>query len=214
MGSINRGIPAHRLSHQQILGHTRTLCLALADAKIQGIHGLIRDKKFIKDQIFTLKHLVVILAMSLISEVACLRLVTVLLLIVLLGLSFYVLYDALVRCRAIESKLTHEISEMSLLTTDDSDTENEDWKIVTHKSCFWFDLNLLLKRTRDSFTLLLHFLWRKLKVEFRYISLMIYHSSNNVSCELGKPSNLFWPKIFGKQSILRISEMFENISYI
>ena len=41
-------------------------------------------------------------------------------------LSFYVLYDALVRCRAIESKLTLEISEMSLLTTDDSDTENED----------------------------------------------------------------------------------------
>ena len=126
MGSINRGIPAHRLSHQQILGHTRTLCLALAEAKIQCIHSLIRDKKFIKDQIFTLKHLVVILAMSLISEVACLRLVTVLLLIVLLALSFYVLYDALVRCRAIESKLTHELSEMSLLTQDDSDTENEE----------------------------------------------------------------------------------------
>ena len=126
MGSINRGIPAHRLSHQQILGHTRTLCLALADAKIQCIRGLIRDKKFIKDQIFTLKHLVVILAMSLISEVACLRLVTVVLLIVLLGLSFYILYDALTRCREIESKLTNELSEMSLLTTDGSDTENED----------------------------------------------------------------------------------------
>ena len=126
LGSINRAIPAHRLSHQQILGHTRTLCLALADAKIQCIRGLVRDKKFIKDLIFTLKHLVVILAMSLISEVACLRLVTVLLLIVLLGLSFYILYDALTRCREIESKLTHELSEMSLLTTDDSDTENED----------------------------------------------------------------------------------------
>ena len=64
--------------------------------------------------------------MSLISEVACLRLVTVLLLIVLLSLSFYILYDALTRCREVESKLTHELSEMSLLTTDDSDTENED----------------------------------------------------------------------------------------
>jgi len=132
MGSIPRAIPAHRLSHQQILGHTRTLCLALADAKIQCIRGLVRDKKFIKDQIFTLKHLVVILAMSLISEVACLRLITVLLLIVLLSLSFYILYDALTRCREVESKLTHELSEMSLLTTDDSDTENEDWKIILH----------------------------------------------------------------------------------
>ena len=145
MGSINRAIPAHRLSHQQILGHTRTLYLALADAKIQCIRGLIRDKKFIKDLIFTLKHLVVILAMSLISEVACLRLVTVLLLIVLLGLSFYILYDALIRCREIESKLTHEISEMSLLTTDDSDTENENWRIVYTQSCFWLDLNYFWK---------------------------------------------------------------------
>ena len=126
MGSLGGAIPAHRLSHQQILGHTRTLCLALADAKIQCIRGLIRDKKFIKDLIFTLKHLVIILAMSLVSEIACLRLVTVLLLIVLTGLSFYILYDALTRCREIESKLTHEISEMSLLTTDDSDTENEE----------------------------------------------------------------------------------------
>ena len=200
MGSINRAIPAHRLSHQQILGHTRTLCLALADAKIQCIRGLIRDKKFIKDLIFTLKHLVIILAMSLISEIACLRLITVILLIVLLGLSFYILYDALTRCREIESKLTHELSEMSLLTTDDSDTENEEWKIVLHTSCFWFDLKLLLKRTRDSCTLLLHFLWRKLKVESRHISQMIYHLSNTVSCESGKPSNLFWAKNSGSKA--------------
>ena len=126
MGSLGGAIPAHRLSHQQILGHTRTLCLALADAKIQCIRGLIRDKKFIKDLIFTLKHIVVILAMSLVTEIACLRLVTVLLLIVLIGLSFYVLYDAYRRCQEIESKLTREISEMSLLTSDNSVSETED----------------------------------------------------------------------------------------
>ena len=50
MGSLGGAIPAHRLSHQQILGHTRTLCLALADAKIQCIRGLIREKKYSKDQ--------------------------------------------------------------------------------------------------------------------------------------------------------------------
>ena len=149
MGSLGGAIPAHRLSHQQILGHTRTLCLALADAKIQCIRGLIRDKKFIKDLIFTLKHIVVILAMSLVTEIACLRLVTVLLLIVLIGLSFYVLYDALIRCREIESKLTHEISEMSLLTTDDSGSENEDWKIVSHtKLLLGFDQNYFWKATK------------------------------------------------------------------
>ena len=126
MGSIGGAIPAHRLSHQQILGHTRTLCLALADAKIQCIRGLIRDKKYSKDLIFTLKHLVVILAMTLVSELACLRLVSVLLLVVLIALSFYILFDALRRCQDIESKLTHEIAEMSLLTTDDSGSETED----------------------------------------------------------------------------------------
>merc|ERR1711888_478873 len=126
MGSIGAAIPAHRLSHQQILGHTRILCLALAESKIQGIRGLMREKKYSKDLIFTLKHLVVILAMTLVSELACLRLVSVLLLIILIALSFYILFDALRRCQDIESRLTHEIAEMSILTEDEDDSDRED----------------------------------------------------------------------------------------
>ena len=122
MGSI----PPHRLSHQQILGHTRVLCLALAETKIEGIRGILKEKKYSKDLIFVLKHLVVLLAMTLVSELACLRLVSVLLLLVLIALSFYILFDALQRCRDIESRLTHEIAEMSLLTEDDSGSETED----------------------------------------------------------------------------------------
>ena len=121
MGSI----PPHRLSHQQILGHTRVLCLALAETKIQGIRGILKEKKYSKDLIFILKHLVVLLAMTLVSELACLRVVSVLLLLVLIALSFYILFDALQRCQDIESRLTHEIAEMSLLT-EDSDSERED----------------------------------------------------------------------------------------
>ena len=125
MGSIHAPTPAHRLSHQQILGHTRVLCLALAETKIQGIRGILKEKKHSKDLIFVLKHLVVFLALTLVSELACLRLVSVLLLLVLIALSFYILFDALQRCRDIESRLTHEIAEMSLLT-EDSDSERED----------------------------------------------------------------------------------------
>ena len=125
MGSIGAAIPAHRLSHQQILGHTRILCLALAETKIQGIRGILKEKKFSKDLVFILKHLVVLLAMTLVSELACLRVVSVLLLLVLIALSFYILFDALKRCQDIESRLTHEIAEMSLLT-EDSDSERED----------------------------------------------------------------------------------------
>ena len=121
MGSI----PPHRLSHQQILGHTRVLCLALAEAKVQGIRGILKEKKYTRDLVFVLKHLAILLGMTLVSELACLRVVSVLLLLVLIALSFYILFDALQRCQAIEGRLTHELAEMSLLTEDD-DSDRED----------------------------------------------------------------------------------------
>ena len=120
MGSL----PAHRLSHSQILGHTRILCVALAEQKVQGIRSILREKKYTKDLVFVLKHLAFFLAMSLISEIACLRVVSVLLLLLLVALVFYVLFEALQRCKEIEGRLTHELSEMALLTESDSDHED------------------------------------------------------------------------------------------
>ena len=120
MGSL----PAHRLSHSQILGHTRTLCVALAEQKVQGIRSILREKKYTKDLVFVLKHLAFFLAMTLISEIACLRVVSVLLLLLLVALTFYVLFDALQRCKEIEGRLTQELSEMALLTESDSDHED------------------------------------------------------------------------------------------
>ena len=121
MGSI----PPHRLSHQQILGHTRVLCLALADAKVQGIRTILKEKKNTRDLVFVLKHLAILLGMALVSELACLRVVSILLLLVLIALSFYMLFEALQRCQEIEGRLTHELAEMSLLTEDD-DSDRED----------------------------------------------------------------------------------------
>ena len=121
MGSI----PPHRLSHQQILGHTRVLCLALAEAKVQGIRGILKEKKYTRDLVFVLKHLAILLGMALVSELACLRVVSILLLLVLIALSFYILFEALQRCQEIEGRLTHELAEMSLLTEDD-DSDRED----------------------------------------------------------------------------------------
>ena len=62
--------------------------------------------------------------MTLISEIACLRVVSVLLLLILVALTFYILFDALSRCKEIEGRLTQELSEMALLTEDDSDHED------------------------------------------------------------------------------------------
>ena len=121
MGSI----PPHRLSHLQILGHTRVLCLALAEAKVQGIRGILREKKYTRDLVFVLKHLAIFLGMTLVSELACLCVVSVLLLLLLVALTFYILFDALQRCQEIEGRLTHELAEMSLLTEDD-DSDRED----------------------------------------------------------------------------------------
>ena len=121
MGSI----PPNRLSHQQILGHTRVLCLALADAKVQGIRTILKEKKNTRDLVFVLKHLAILLGMALVSELACLRMVSILLLLVLIALSFYMLFEALQRCQEIEGRLTHELAEMSLLTEED-DSDRED----------------------------------------------------------------------------------------
>ena len=119
MGSLH----THRLSPSQILKHTRTLCVALAEQKVQGIQSILREKKYTKDLVFVLKHLALVLAMTLVSEIVCLRVVSVLLFLLLVVLTFYVLFDALQRCKEIEVRLTQELTEMALLT-DDSDHED------------------------------------------------------------------------------------------
>ena len=119
MGSI----PNHRLSQSQILGHCRTLCIALAEQKVQNIRVALKEKKFVRDLIIVVKYSAILLGMTLVSELAALRVLTVLLLIVLVGLSFYILFDALERCKEVQTRLTQEISDMTLLTED---SENED----------------------------------------------------------------------------------------
>ena len=69
-------------------------------------------------------YLAILLGMSLVTELAALRVLTVLLLIVLVGLSFYILFDALERCKEVESRLTQEISDMTMLTEEDSEDED------------------------------------------------------------------------------------------
>ena len=85
---------------------------------MQGIRSILREKKYTKDLVFVLKHLAFFLGMTLISVVS------VLLLLLLVALTFYVLFDALQRCKEIEGRLTQELSEMALLTESDSDHED------------------------------------------------------------------------------------------
>ena len=119
MGSL----PNHRLTQSQILGHCRVLALALAEQKVQNIRLALKEKKFVRDLITTAKTLAILLGMSLVTELAALRVLTVCLFIVLVGLSFYILFDALERCKEVESRLHQEISDMHLLIEDSEDED-------------------------------------------------------------------------------------------
>ena len=80
MGSL----PNHRLSQSQILGHCRTLCIALTEQKLKNIRLALKEKKFVKDLIITAKTTAILLGMTLVSELGALRVLTVLLLIILM----------------------------------------------------------------------------------------------------------------------------------
>ena len=119
MGSI----PNHRLTRNQMLGHCRVLAIALTEQKLQNIKLALIEKKFIRSVITTAKTAAILLGMALVTELSALRLLTVLLLIILVGLSFYLVLDALERCKEVTERLNQEISDMHVLAED---SENED----------------------------------------------------------------------------------------
>ena len=68
MGSL----PNHRLSRSQILGHCRTLCIALTEQKLKNIKLALKEKKFTRDLVFAAKTLAILLGMSLVTELGAL----------------------------------------------------------------------------------------------------------------------------------------------
>ena len=70
------------------LGPRQILAIALTERELQNIRLVIREKKFTQNVILTTKTSLVLLGMALVTEVAALRTLTLLLLIVLIGLSF------------------------------------------------------------------------------------------------------------------------------
>ena len=120
MGSLQN----HRMSQSQILGHCRTLCIALTEQKLNNIRLALNEKKFTRDLVLTAKTLTLLLVMSLVSELAALRVLTVLLFTILIALSFYILFDALERCKDVTQRLHQEMSDMHLITHDSDDEED------------------------------------------------------------------------------------------
>ena len=115
----------NRLGPRQILGPCQILAIALTEQKLQNINLVIREKRFTKNVILTTKLSLSLMGMALVTEVAALRTLTVLLLIVLIGLSFYLVWEALQRCQVVTARLNQEIRDFRDLTQhSDSDNEN------------------------------------------------------------------------------------------
>ena len=113
----------HRLTHNQILGHCRVFASALVEQKLNNIKLALREKKFIRGVITTAKTAAILLGMALVTELSALRVLTVLLLIILVGLSFYLVFDALERCKEVTTRLNQEIADMHVLAEDSEDEE-------------------------------------------------------------------------------------------
>ena len=120
MGDIPRN---HRLTPNQILGHCRVLAIALTEQKLQNIKLALREKKFIRDVILTAKTSAILLGMALVTEVGALRVLTLLLLTILIGLSFYLVWEALQRCKVVTERLNQEIRDLHVLAEDSEDED-------------------------------------------------------------------------------------------
>ena len=121
MGDLPRN---NRLVPRQILGPCWILALAVTEQKLQNIKLVLGERKFIRDVILTTQTSGVLLGMALVTEVGALRALTLLLLIILIGLSFYLVWEALQRCKIITERLNQEIRDFHELAQD-SDSENE-----------------------------------------------------------------------------------------
>ena len=112
------------LQRNSRLGPRQILAIALTERELQNIRLVIREKRFTQKVILITKISLVLMGMCGITEVAALRTLTLLLLIVLIGLSFYLIWEALQRCEVVTARLNQEIRDFRDLTQH-SDSDHE-----------------------------------------------------------------------------------------
>ena len=102
------------------LGPRELLAIALTERELNNIRLIIREKKFYQKVILITKCSLLLLGMCFVTEVTALRILTLLLLATLIGLSFYLIWESLQRCEA----LNQEIRDFrDLMQHSDSDQE-------------------------------------------------------------------------------------------
>ena len=108
------------------LGPREILVIALTERELQNTRFIIREKKFCQKIILISKCFLLLLGMCFVTEVTALRILTLLLLATLIGLSFYLIWESLQRCEAITARLNQEIRDFrDLMQAQNSDSDQE-----------------------------------------------------------------------------------------
>ena len=106
------------------LGPQELLAVALTERDLHNIRLIIREKKFYQKVILITKCSLLLLGMCFVTEVTALRILTLLLLVTLIGLSFYLIWEALQRCEVVTARLNQEIRDFrDLMQHSDSEQE-------------------------------------------------------------------------------------------
>ena len=110
------------LRRDRLLGPRELLAIAVTEREIYNIRLLFRERHFYRKVILIGKCSIGLLAMCFVSEVNALRILTLVLLSILVGLSFYLIFQSLQRCEALTIRLNEELQDFRNLMRD-SDSE-------------------------------------------------------------------------------------------
>ena len=87
------------------MGPRQILAIALTERELQNIRLVIREKRFNQKVILITKISLILMGMCFVTEVTALGTLTLLLLIILIGLSFYLIWEALQHCEVVTARL-------------------------------------------------------------------------------------------------------------
>ena len=106
------------------MGPRELLAIAVTERELYNIRLILREKKFYQKVILITKCSLLLLGMCFVTEVNALRILTLILLATLVGLSFYLIWESLQRCEALTTHLNQEIRDFrDLMQNSDSDQE-------------------------------------------------------------------------------------------
>ena len=105
------------------MGPRELLAVAVTERELHNIRLILRERNFSKKVILITKCSLVLLGMCFATEVNALRILTLILLAILVGLSFYLIFQSLQRCKALTIRLNQEIRDFRDLMQNSDNEE-------------------------------------------------------------------------------------------